>query len=210
MKNITEILKSIGIEIPEDKAEAFNTEFLKNYKTVAELNSLQNKYTSLEGTVTELNEKISAREKDVEDLNNKLKEAGQSKDKLTSLQTELDNLNKTYADEKAEFEKKLASQQYEFLVKEKVSGLKFSSNSAKKAFTAEVLNQGLQVKDGSLLGFDDFVKKYQEDDASAFVTDSDGSDKDKGDDNPPPNFTSKNNGKGTGEDKKPADPPYIF
>ena len=37
MKNIHEILKEIGIEIPEDKKASFNTAVNENYKTVAEI-----------------------------------------------------------------------------------------------------------------------------------------------------------------------------
>lgn len=36
MKNIDELLKDAGIEVPEDKREAFNKAFAENYKTVAD------------------------------------------------------------------------------------------------------------------------------------------------------------------------------
>ena len=36
MKNIIDILKGLGIEVPEDKASDLNKEVAENYKTVAE------------------------------------------------------------------------------------------------------------------------------------------------------------------------------
>ena len=38
MKNITEILTALGIQIPEDKKADFDKEFAENYKTVADYN----------------------------------------------------------------------------------------------------------------------------------------------------------------------------
>ena len=48
MKNINEILKSYGVEIPSDKKEAFDKEVLENYKTVAEVEGIKNKLTKAE------------------------------------------------------------------------------------------------------------------------------------------------------------------
>ena len=41
MKNIQEILRETGVEIPEDKQKAFDAAFLENYKTVAETEKLR-------------------------------------------------------------------------------------------------------------------------------------------------------------------------
>ena len=41
MKNITELLAAAGVEIPEDKKQAFETAFAENYKTVAEVDKLR-------------------------------------------------------------------------------------------------------------------------------------------------------------------------
>ena len=37
MKNIFDILKGIGIEIPEDKKKDFNSTFNENYKNIKEV-----------------------------------------------------------------------------------------------------------------------------------------------------------------------------
>ena len=50
------------------------------------------------------------------------------------------------------------------------AGIKFSSESAKKAFLADLKAKGLALQDdGTLLGFDDFVKSYKQADPGAFA-----------------------------------------
>ena len=41
MKNIEEILTSVGVTIPEDQKQAFDTAFNENYKTVAEVEKIR-------------------------------------------------------------------------------------------------------------------------------------------------------------------------
>ncbi|WP_087064153.1 phage scaffolding protein [Intestinibacillus massiliensis] len=65
----------------------------------------------------------------------------------------------------------LAAKEYGFSVKEAASGLKFSSESARKAFVADLTAKKLPVQDGKLLGLEDFVKAYQADDPNAFEPD---------------------------------------
>ena len=76
MKNIYEILKSYGIEIPEDKKEAFDKEVLENYKTVKEVDSLRNKLEAAEGDKKAIevkyNTDIAQRDTDLATLQEKL------------------------------------------------------------------------------------------------------------------------------------------
>lgn len=44
MQNITEILKNFGVEIPTDKKADFDRLFNDNYKTIAEVNKITEKY----------------------------------------------------------------------------------------------------------------------------------------------------------------------
>ena len=51
-----------------------------------------------------------------------------------------------------------------------VSGLKFTSDSAKKAFLADLKAKKLPLQDdGTLLGFDDYVASYKKNDPGAFA-----------------------------------------
>ena len=191
MKNIHEILKSVGIEVPADKIETFDKEVLENYKTVSEVNLIRGKLEKAEierdTYKNKYDEDIKKRDADLEDLQKKLKNAGVDAEKLKTLETDLANLKTTYEESKGEYEKKLADQAYEFALKRKVDGLKFSSNSAKKAFIADAMKEEMKIKDGELQGFDSFVKSYKENDAGAFISEE----PNKQD---PPHFSGKSTG----------------
>lgn len=58
---------------------------------------------------------------------------------------------------------------YGFAVKNAVSGYKFSSEAARKAFLADLTAKKLPLQDGKLLGLDDFAKSYRETDPAAFA-----------------------------------------
>lgn len=203
MKNIYDILKSFQIEIPADKKEEFEKLLNENYKTISEMSNIQNKLEKAEGERDTYKDKydtdIKQRDADIKDLQTKLKNAGTDAEKLKNLETDLATLQTNYDTAKTDYEKKLADQAYEFAIKEKVAGLKFTSNSAKKAFLADIKADPLKMKDGDLIGFDDYVSKYKEQDAGAFVTE-------QTDPETKPHFTSKVQNKPTsGTDPKPTE-----
>ena len=202
MKNIYEILKNFGITVPEDKKKEFDNLILENYKTIKEVNNLQGKLENAEKErdtfKTKYDEDIQQRDADIKDLQTKLKNAGTDADKLKTLEADLATLQTNYDTAKTEYEKQLAQQAYEFAVKEKVSSLKFSSNSAKKAFIADAMNEGMKLKDGELQGFNEFLESYKKNDAGAFLTDTP-AEPPKKDDKPKPSFS----GKSTGLSKEP-------
>lgn len=203
MKNIYEILKNFGITVPEDKKKDFDNLMLENYKTIKEVNNLQGKLENAEKErdtyKTKYDEDIQQRDADIKDLQTKLKNAGTDADKLKTLETDLATLQTNYDTAKTEYEKQLVQQAYEFAVKEKVSSLKFSSNSAKKAFIADAMNEGMKLKDGELQGFNEFLESYKKNDAGAFLTDTP-AEPPKKDDKPKPSFS----GKSTGLSKEPG------
>lgn len=207
MKNIHEILKSVGIEVPTDKKEAFDKEVLENYKTVSEVNFIRGKLENAESErdtyKNKYDEDIKKRDADLEDLQTKLKNAGADAEKMKTLETDLATLKTTYETSKGECEKKLADQAYEFALKQKVESLKFSSNSAKKAFMADAMKEEMKIKDGELQGFDSFVKSYKENDAGAFISEE----PNKQD---PPHFSGKSTGtdsqQKTDNQEKPSRP----
>lgn len=215
MKNIESILKDIGLTIPEDKKEAFTKAFEANYKTVKELDGVKDK-------LTKVNEKyetdIKKRDDDLAELKVKLestkKELSEAKvdaEKVTKLQStidELEALKTTYADDKKKYEKQLEDQQYEFALKEKISGLKFTSNAAKKSFMNDLMNDRLKVdKNGELLGFDDYVKSCAEEDAGIFEKEENTKKA------PKPKFGTKTNQNDAGDDgaeEEPKERPVIW
>lgn len=195
MDNIFDIIKSFGLEVPSDKKDAFEKKVLENYRTVSEVNKLNDKLeqakTEKDNLQTQYDTDIRKRDSDIKDLEKKLKDAGTDVDKLATLQNDLTTLQTDYDTAKSDYEKKLAEQAYEFAVKEKVSELKFSSNSAKKAFISDAINEELKMKDGELQGFDTFLENYKKNDAGAFA--SEDTLKPKEDDKPKPQFAGKSN-----------------
>lgn len=70
-----------------------------------------------------------------------------------------------------EADQKISSIQRSYVLKEYSAGLKFTSDSAKKAFLNDLEAANLPLQDEKLLGFEDFVKKYRETDPNAFAPD---------------------------------------
>ncbi len=176
MENIEEILKGIGITIPEDKKESFNELLSKNYKTVAEVSriksSLEQAKTERDTYKTKYETDIAQRDTDLAELKEKLEKAGADNQTVEQLTKDLQTLQTTYETAKTTYEDKLKKQSYEFAVKEKTNELNFSSVSAKKAFISELLNNPLNIVDGQLMGFNDFVDAYKKQDEKAFISET--------------------------------------
>lgn len=172
MKDIFKILSDFGFDISEDKKDEFKKTILENYKTINEFERLNEKINDLETKNTELQEKyntdIQQRDTDLSDLKSQLEAAGSSQEALNALQAKFETLSADYATAKSDYEQKLKKQNYEFLIKEAANGLNFSSNSAKKAFILDAIEKNLTVADGKLIGFNDFVDLYKNNDADAF------------------------------------------
>lgn len=173
MKNIYEIMKSIGLEVPEEKKETFDKAVNENYKTIKEFEGTQRKLADAEkdrdAYKAKYDDDIKKRDEDLATLKKQLEDAGADKTTIETLTKNLSDLQNTYDNDKTNWQKQLDDTRYECAVKEKVEGLKFSSNSAKKAFLAELKEKPLQMREGVLTGFDDFVNAYKSNDADAFI-----------------------------------------
>ena len=143
MKNIYEILKSLDIEIPEDKKESFDKEVNANYKTIKEVESIREKVTSAEEAKTKFENDLKQRDKDLANLKKQLEDAGADKGKLEDIINKLNTLQSEYDDQQKKYAKDLADQRYEFAIKELSGGLKFSSNSAKRAFISDLMERSI-------------------------------------------------------------------
>lgn len=73
MKNITEILTGLGIQIPEDKKTDFDKEFAENYKTVADYNKQKLKLDQAQNDLSTARTQLeSFKDVDVNDLKNQI------------------------------------------------------------------------------------------------------------------------------------------
>lgn len=59
--------------------------------------------------------------------------------------------------------------QRDFAAQTAAAGVKFSSESAKRAFLSDLKAKKLTLQDGKLLGFDDYVASYKKTDPGAFA-----------------------------------------
>lgn len=113
-----------------------------------------------------------------------------AKEQLTAAQDELDTLKKCigdaaaiqkqYDEAKAKYEAdiaelgaKLAARDYDDAIRAAVSAqkLKFTSRAAERDFYSQAREKKMDLKDGALTGFDDFLKAQQEADPYAFASD---------------------------------------
>ena len=114
---------------------------------------------------------ITTRDTDLAELQKKLEEAGADAEKLASITSEFDALKSKYDEDAKAYKSQLKQQAYEFAVKEFANGQKFTSNAAKRDFTQSMIAKGLKMENGTILGAQDFVKMYSEQNEDAFMKD---------------------------------------
>lgn len=160
MQDITEILKTYEIEIPEEKKESFLKDFRNSYKSSAELEKLKDKNSNLEKTLNEYNTTIENYKKvDVEGLKNELKE----------WQDKYENANKEYTEK---INKNLLEKEF--------SKFKFTSNTAKNSiFNQAFTSEKISFDGDKVNGIDDFIKIIKEQDPNAFVIEQEEEEKPK-------------------------------
>lgn len=121
--------------------------------------------------ISTLNETVATRNTDLQTLQTKLSEAGTDAAKLNSLSGEFETLKTKYEEDTKAYQQKLDKQAYEFAVKEYANSKEFSSSAAKRDFISSMINENLKMKkDGSaIIGADDFLKAYSEENSDAFL-----------------------------------------
>lgn len=159
MKNIGEILKGLGIEVPEDKMNDLNTEVAKNYKTVAEFDK----------KVGKLEEERDSFKTQYETAAETLK--GFDGVDVNAMNQQIADWKKKAEDAEKEYNGKLAERDFNDALSAAMEGYAFTSNSAKESVMAQVRKAGLKVMDGKILGLNDLMEGIKEKDAGAFATD---------------------------------------
>lgn len=156
MQNIIEILKSNGIEVPEDKVSTINKAVAENYKTVSEV---EKKTSKLESERDSWKERAENAEETLKGFE------GKDFDTITK---ERDEWKKKAEDAEKEYSAKEAEREKQELLKEAFAEIEFTSESAKKAIMAQI-SENVSVKNGKLIGFNDLLEDAKKNDASAFV-----------------------------------------
>ena len=161
-EKFTELLKENNVKLVDLNEGGY----VSKNKYEAELESKSKEIETLNGT-------ISTRDTDLETLKKQLEEAGVDSTKLADLTNQLQALQGKYdADSKA-YKKQLSKQAYEFAVKEYANTKNFSSQAAKRDFIQSMIAKDLKMENDSILGADDFVKAYTENNQDAFILEED-------------------------------------
>lgn len=117
MKNIIELLAAAGVEIPEDKKQAFEAAFAENYKTVAEVDKLRSSRDNYKSQLETAQNALKGFEGvDVNELNGK----------ITQLTADL-------AAKETEYQNKIASMEFDSILNTAISGAKAKNTKAVRA-----------------------------------------------------------------------------
>ncbi len=108
MKNIFEIMKEFGIEVPEDRQKDFEKKVLENYKTVSDYDVQAKKLEAAEGKVQTLTDSLGKfKDVDVDRLNG-----------------DIDELKKKLEDKDRELADQLAERDFMDVVRESIHAAK--------------------------------------------------------------------------------------
>lgn len=150
MKDIIEICKEFGFEIPAEKHADFRKAVAGNYKTIVEHN-----------------EKVAAATKRAETAEEALKGfEGIDPAKVTE---QLAEANRKVKEAQEAAQKQLEERDFNDALKNALDGIKFTSAAARKAIEAEARASCTKVKDGVVIGLSDVIAAAKKADASAFV-----------------------------------------
>ena len=171
-----EFLKNLGLE------DAVIDNILN--ENMADIGKEKARTTAAKADIADAQGKLSAAVSELETLKKSSGDAAAIQQQLTELQDKYDQDTEALRTQ-------LADRDYADAIGRAITGkgLKFSSKSAERAFTAALKEQKLELKDGELFGLDDFIKAQKESDPEAFAPDK-----------APPRFvTGSGNGGGHGE-----------
>lgn len=112
MKNIFEIMKEYGIDMPEDKKKDFEKSVLENYKTVAD-------YTKQVESLNKANDTIKSNDTAMKELQDKL-DAFKDVD-VTELKNTIAGLEKDKTRIEDEYKDKMAKRDFDDLIKDAIT-----------------------------------------------------------------------------------------
>lgn len=150
--NIIEKLKQFNVEVTPEMEKAFSGDFLSELEVNKKLSKAENDRDSWKQRAETAEETLKGFE-------------GKDFDTITK---ERDEWKKKAEDAEKEYSAKEAEREKQELLKEAFAEIEFTSESAKKAIMAQIAD-GVSVKNGKLIGFNDLLEDAKKNDASAFV-----------------------------------------
>lgn len=150
--NIVEKLKQFNVEVTPEMEKAFAGDFLSDKEVEKKLSKLQTENETLKERAETAEGTLKGFEgKDFDEIT---RERDEWKRKA-------EEAEKNHAEKMAEYEK-------QELLKEALANVEFTSESAKKTIVS-MITEGVSVKNGRLIGFNDLLEEAKKSDASAFV-----------------------------------------
>lgn len=122
-----------------------------------------------DSAIEALKSQLKTRDADIKSLKDKITEGAEKDTKMAELSSQLEKLQSDYDIAKKDYESKINKQSYEFAVKEFANSQKFTSNAAKKQFVSEMTAENLKMKNGNIIGADDYLKVYREANEDSFI-----------------------------------------
>ena len=139
MKNIFELMKEFGLELPEDKKKDFEKELLENYKTVKDYDTQKDKLAVAE-------DKVKTQEQTILNLQGDLKKF-EGVD-VSGLQQQITDLQKNLADKDTEHQKVLADRDFEDILSDQIRSVNGRNAKAIRALLdLETLKASKNQKD---------------------------------------------------------------
>jgi len=162
MADIFEILTTAGIEINDEQKTTLDGELRKSYKHISEVDKLTEKHKLT-------TEQLTAAQGNLADANAEIK-------KFQDL--DIDGVKAAAADWESKYNKaqeesaaKIADMEYEAVLKDNLSGIKFTSAYAAQGIHAEIKAKKLPNENGKIVGIDDVLKAMRESQPDAFAPD---------------------------------------
>lgn len=156
MQKLIETLKEFGLTIPAEKEADVKAALAKHYKNVAEHDKTVSKIESDRDNWKSRAETAENTLKSFEGID------------PAKVKDEIATWKKKAEDAETEYNSKMAEHEKAELLKSAFEGIEFTSESAKKAIWSQI-SEGVTVKNGKLIGFNDLIEDAKKNDASAFV-----------------------------------------
>ena len=150
--NIVEKLKHFNVEVTAEMEKAFAGDFLSEKE-------VEKKLSKAESDRDAWKERAETAEETLKKFDGK---------DVDAMQREIDDWKKKAEDAEKNFNAKEAEREKQELLKEAFADIEFTSNAAKNAIMAQII-ENVSVKNGKLIGFNDLLEDAKKNDASAFV-----------------------------------------
>jgi len=159
------LIKDRGVKL----ADLSEGKYVSKSKYDSDIKAKDTDIEGLNGQIEQLNTTISTRDTDLANLQKQLEAAGTDSAKLAELTEQFTGLQSKYDADIQNYQQQMKQKSYEFAVKEFASKQNFSSEAARRDFTHAMIARNLEMEDDKILGREDFLTKYANENTDAFI-----------------------------------------